>query len=227
MPALPADATLRSSLHEHPYFAGLPQDRLEALAALAVRRGFAAGELLFLEGDPCAGLWIVAAGRVKIYKISVEGREHILHMVGPGQSFNDIAALDGGENPASAAALSEGLAWVIASADLLAFLRSEIDLALGVIAGLSERVRALIQQIEDLALYAVPARLARFLLAQLETPALDGPGVTRAAIAAYLATTPESVSRTLRMLEEAGAIRFDRHRIVIVNEDLLRAIAQL
>jgi CRP-like cAMP-binding protein len=76
-------------------------------------------------------------------------------------------------------------------------------------------------------LYSVPARLARFLLSQSEAPALEGPGITRTAIASHLATTPETISRTLRMLEDAGAIRFDRHQILIVNEALLRDLAML
>ncbi len=92
---------------------------------------------------------------------------------------------------------------------------------------LARRVRGLVHQIEDLALYGAVVRLARFLLKQAEDPALSAPGVTRAAIAAYLATTPETISRALRTLEDNGAIRFDRHRIVIIREDLLRDLAAL
>ena len=88
-------------------------------------------------------------------------------------------------------------------------------------------MRGLVHRIEDLTLYGVVVRLARFLLQQAEDPALSAPGVTRAAIAAYLATTPETISRALRTLEDSGAIRFDRHRIIIVREDLLRDLAAL
>ena len=100
-------------------------------------------------------------------------------------------------------------------------------MALAVIQGLAGRVRQLVLQIEDLALRSVTGRLARFLLEQVENPALAAPVVTRTLIASYLATTPETVSRSLRSLETIGAIRFDRHRIVIVKTDLLRELALL
>jgi CRP-like cAMP-binding protein len=89
------------------------------------------------------------------------------------------------------------------------------------------RVRHLVGQVEDLALRPVTARLAHFLLEQVDDPTLTHPAVTRALIANHLATTPESISRSLRVLEKAGTIRFDRHRIIIVNPDILRQQALL
>lgn len=221
----PAEFSLAACLSRHPYFRSLKPESLAALVRAATVREFAAEEILFLEGDPSAGLWVVERGRVKIYLLSLEGREHILHLPGPGDSFNDISALDGGPNPANAAALTPVTAWVIGTQDLRAMLHSDPALALAALEVLTARVRSLVRQLEDLALYSVPARLARFLLAHMDDPPAERPAVTRAAIAAHLATTPESVSRALRMLEAAGAIRFDRHRIVIVNADLLRALA--
>jgi CRP/FNR family transcriptional regulator len=96
-----------------------------------------------------------------------------------------------------------------------------------VLQGLVERVRQLVGRVEDLALRPVTARLAHFLLQQVENPTLDHPAITRALIAQHLATTPESISRSLRVLEEAGAIRFDRHHIIITAVDSLRHQAQL
>jgi CRP/FNR family transcriptional regulator len=150
-----------------------------------------------------------------------------LHLLGAGNSFNDIAAFDGGANPAHAAALSETRVWLIPSESISAALAADPALARRVIRLLAARIRGLVHQIEDLALYGAVVRLARFLLKQAEDPALSAPGVTRAAIAAHLATTPETISRALRSLESGGAIRFDRHRIIIVREDLLRELAAL
>jgi CRP-like cAMP-binding protein len=221
------DFSLSERLSQHPYFRNLTPGGIELLASSALRRRFAAGEVLFLEGDPSAGLWVVERGRIKVYKLHVEGREHILHLFGPGDSFNEVAALDGGPNPANAGALSDAVAWVVPAGVIQSMLARDPSLAQAVIHGMSERMRMLVQQIEALALYAVQARLARFLIDRSEDPALEGPGITRAAIAAHLATTPETVSRALRTLEEAGAIRFDRHRIVIVDLALLRSLALL
>lgn len=209
------------------YFETVDAATLDWLAAQLTQRVFAAGEMIFLEGDPAAGLWLVASGRIKIYKLNPEGGEHVLHILGEGNTFNDIAALDGGLNPAHAAALSDATAWLIPSEALTAAIERDSALALRVIRVLAARVRFLVGQIEDLALYSVMVRLARFLLKQADDPALSGPGVTRVAIAAHLATTPQTISNVLRALEDAGAIRFDRHRIVIEHEDILRSIAML
>ncbi len=167
-------------------------------------------------------------GAVKVFKLTSDGGEHILHLRGPGNSFNDIAALDAGGNPASAAALSaEALVWLLPSAMIDHLLTHNPQVARNVIKRLARRVRTLVAQIEDLALHSVIVRLARFLLKQAEDPALAGPGITRTAIAAHINTTPQTISTVLHTLEEAGAIRFDRHRIVIVDEAILRSIALL
>ncbi|MEO8609502.1 MAG: Crp/Fnr family transcriptional regulator [Chloroflexota bacterium] len=218
---------LTQDLHSLVYFETLSPDQLAWLAAQTIRRRFETGEMIFLEGEPAAGLWFIEAGRVKIFKLNPDGEEHILHFLGTGNTFNDIAALDGGLNPANAAALSEVSVWLVPSGVLGDLLVGDGQVALKVVRILAGRVRTLVQQIEDLALYSVTIRLARFLLKQTEDPALSGPGVTRAAIAAHLATKPETVSRALRTLEENRAIRFDRHRILITNENLLRTIAAL
>jgi CRP-like cAMP-binding protein len=221
----PPAFSLADRLGSLPYFRAMSPDRLAALARHALCRHFAAQEMILIQGEPTSGLWVVEEGRVKVFRLSPDGREHILLLVGPGESFNDIPALDGGPNPANAVALSEVTAWTLSPDALLAELRADPDLALAVIGTLSQRMRGLVQQIEDLALYSVTARLARFLLKQMTDTSLSGPGVTRATIAAHLATTPETVSRSLRTLEEIGALRFDRQRIIIVREDLLRSVA--
>jgi CRP/FNR family transcriptional regulator len=192
-----------------------------------VRRHFTAGEAIFHEGDPALGLWLIDRGSVKIFKISLDGIEHILHLLHDGNTFNDIAALDGGANPAHAEALTATDVWLISVESFDNALRADPALARRVIQLLAGRVRGLVHRMEDLTLYGIVVRLARFLLQQAEDPALSAPGVTRATIAAYLATTPETISRALRTLEESGAIQFDRHRIIIVREDLLRELAAL
>jgi CRP-like cAMP-binding protein len=151
-----------------------------------------------------------------------------LHLRGPGDTFNDIGALDGGDNPASAAALSsEVLVWLVPTGIISDVLARNPLVALNVIRFLARRVRSLVGQIEDLALYSVIVRLARFLLKQAEDPSLSGPGITRTAIAAHINTTPQTLSNVLHSLEDAGAIEFDRHQIVIVNKAVLSSIAML
>lgn len=212
-------------LRQLDYFSALSDEQLAEVAAISKHHTFEANALIFLQGEPSAGLWIIESGNVKITKLSSEGNEYILHLLGPGHTFNDISALDGGPNPAFATALSLVTGWVLPSESLRDFLRTNPEAGLMVIDVFAGRIRALAKQMEDLALYSVAARLASFLLKQADNPALAGPGITRTAIAGHLATTPETVSRVLGKLQDAGAIRFDRHRILIVNEALLESIA--
>ncbi|MCZ7552465.1 MAG: Crp/Fnr family transcriptional regulator [Anaerolineales bacterium] len=200
---------------------------MKRLAEGAICRSFSAGQIIFLEGEGSAGLWGLEKGHVKLYKLSPEGQEYILRFVGPGEAFNELAALDNAPNAASAMAVTDVEAWVISGEVFNRALQEDHELSLAVIQGLVGRMRALTVQVEDLALRTVTARLARFLVEQIEDPALAHPAVTRALIANYLATTPESISRSLRALEIAGAISFNRHRIVITDLEVLRQQAQL
>lgn len=214
-------------LQQRPYFATLSDQHLSPLAGQAVHRRINAGATIFLEGDPAAGLWIIEAGHVKVYKLAADGHEHILHLLGPGDSFNDIPTLDGRPNAASAAAISDVVAWVIPATAFADVLQRDHELSLAVIQGLTLRIRQLVVQLEDLALRSVTGRLARFLLEQVTDPTLAAPAITRTLVASHLATTPETISRALRTLEEIEAIEFDRHRILIRRPDLLREIAML
>lgn len=209
------------------YFAGQPPATLERIAETAIPKPTEAGETLFLEGDPCVGLWMIEYGRVKIYKLNPQGQEHILRILGDNETFNEIGALDGGVNPANAATLSDSMLWVLPTQTFRELILKDNAFAARVIQMLARRVRGLVSQIEDLTLYSVTVRVARLLLKQVDDPALSGTGVTRAALAAHLATTPQTISTALRELETTGAIRFDRHHIQIVDEVLLRSIAML
>jgi CRP/FNR family transcriptional regulator len=223
----PSAFSVAETLARHTFFDTLAPGQLDWIASQAVMQTFQQGQLIFLEGDPCVGLRLIERGGVKVFKLSPEGVEHILHLLGPGDTFNEISALDGGPNPANAAAMTPATCWLLPSEAVSQALHAYPELALAVIGKLTQRVRILIDHIESLALYPVAARLARFLLQQADSSALEDIGVTRAAIAAHLAIAPETVSRVLRSFEEAGAIRFDRHHIVITNLAALRAIALL
>jgi CRP/FNR family transcriptional regulator len=219
--------SVENLLRRSPYFMTIGETALTNLARQAVQRTFSADEMIFGEGQPSAGLWIIEHGRVKAYKLSPDGQEFIMRFFGPGDTFNDLAALDGAPNPTNTSALTPVSAWVIPTAVFSVALATDPDLARGVLQGLAGRVRHLVGQVEDLALRPATARLARFLLEQVQDPTLAHPAVTRALIANHLATTPETVSRSLRVLEAEGAICFDRHRILILAPDKLRELALL
>lgn len=221
-------ATIENAIGSIAYFEGIQDDELAYVAQHSTAHTYGMGEMIFFEGDPASGLWVVDSGHVKIFKLNADGGEHILHLCGPGKTFNDIAALDGGGNPANAAALSQDArVWLIPADVLIYVLTRNAQVALNMIHMLAERVRSLVGQIEDLALYSVMARLARFLLKQASDPSLSGPGVTRTAIAAHINTTPQTLSNVLHSLDAVGAIRYDRQHVMIVDRELLRSIAML
>jgi CRP/FNR family transcriptional regulator len=217
-------------LRRVPYFAGLPHDLLTALASVAVEREFARGQVIFLEGEPCTGLHVVAAGEVKVFKLSPQGREQILNRLGPGGTFNEVAVLDGGANPASAAAITDASVCVIARSEIRRLAEAHPALAWRLIEGLARRARHLVSMIEDLSLRSVKSRLARLLLAEARKATAGeidrGQMVTQAEMAARLGTVREMIGRALRELADEGLIQFDRHRIVIVDQAGLEAVAE-
>lgn len=218
-------------LRRVPYFSGLPDVLLAELAAAAVQRSYDRGQIVFLEGEPCAGLCIVAEGEIKIFKLSVQGREQILQRIGRGGTFNDVAVLDGGPNPASAAATAPTSLRIIARGDIQRLAQAHPALAWSLIESIARRARQLVGLVEELALLSVRARLAKLLLAEASRPAAEGEidrgqMVTQSEMAARLGTVREMVGRALRELADEGVIMIDRHRIVIRDRAALATIAE-
>lgn len=213
------------------YFAGLSDALLAELAAMAGERRYARGQVIFLEGEPCAGLHIVAEGTVRIYKISPQGREQVLEQLGPGRTFNDVAVLDGGPNPASAMAATDVLLGVVSRAGIRRLAQAHPELAWALIESIAARARHLVAMVEDLSLRSVKARLAKLLLAQAQQLAgqthIDRDQmVTQAEMAARLGTVREMIGRALRELADDGLIAFDRHRIMILDRARLADVAE-
>ena len=206
-----------------PYLEDLRPEIVEALASVATRRRVSAGELIFSEGDPVAGLFLLERGVVKVTRFSKDGREHILHLLHPGDTFNDVAALDGGSNPASAIAHTEVVVWRIRRSDLRRLAERYPELAWALIESLARRARYLIDLVQDLSMRNVRSRLANLLLTQAqaaeqaEVPRL----LTQEEMAGRLGTVREVVGRALRGLAADGIIEFNRHRIVILDADRL------
>lgn len=218
---------LAEMLATHPCFGLLTANQQRQLTTAARLSVFQAEETVQVEGETAVGIWWIESGTVKIYKSNIEGSEQILHIAGTGETFNDVAVYDNGGNPATVATMTSAKIWLLPSETIHDLLTKNNAFAQAIIQSMAQRVRVFARQIEDLTLYSVTARLARFLLQEADNPAFAEAGVTRKAIASYLATTPESVSRTLRLFQDAGAIRFDRYRIMVVNPTLLRKIGQV
>lgn len=210
-----------------PYFAQLDATTLEVVARGAFGRRCAKGQMIFLEGEPCAGLWVVEKGRVRLLRLSTEGREQVVRLLGPGEFFNEVAVLDGGPNPVSAMAAMESMLWVIERNTMLDLLERYPALAAGVIENLAARARHLLALVEDLSLRTVSARLAKLLLAQAEGGSEARRRLTQQEMAAQVGTVREMVSRVLRGFEQEGLIRFDRHRLIVLDREGLEKEAKV
>ncbi len=221
--------TMASALRQVAYFADLDDARLRDLAGSVRERKYEAGDMVLLEGEPCEGLGFVLSGRVKVFKVSAEGKEQVLRLLGPGRTFNDVPVFDGGTNPGSIQALEACSIGLVPKAAVLALVQSQPKVAAAVIRVLASRLRALTLVIEDLSLRGVVARVAKLLLdcSRGHPAILEGPGgtcqhrLTQHEIAAMTGSVREVVQRALKALERDGAIRMERARVIVLDQKAL------
>lgn len=211
-------------LGRFPPFSGLDVQALDRVAAVARRRRFERGEFLFLEGEPCRAIYFIVRGRVRVSKVSAEGREQVLALLGPGDGLNLVPLFDGGPNPASAQALTEVEVWAFSCPDFRRLVEEFPQVARNILADFAAKLRFLVGLVEDLSFRTVGARLARFLLSR--EAVAPGRRWTQEEIAAHLGTVREMVGRVLRIWREEGLIRQERGRIVILDRAALEKKAQ-
>jgi CRP/FNR family transcriptional regulator len=209
-------------LKKTPLFANLTEAELQALTARTSRKRFQQGEQLFAEGDPCAGLFLVAAGKIRIFKLSASGREQVLAVEGPGSSFAELPVFDGGNYPAAASAIEDTEVLFISRRDFQNFCREHPDVALKVIAVVGSRLRRLVGIIEELSFTTVRQRLIALVLrlAQADgTPSKEGIRVeltkSHQDLASELGTVRELVSRNLSRLQAEGFLEVEGRKIVV------------
>ena len=205
-----------------PYFSGLSPAELDSIRKLIFEKTAERGEMILLEGEWPDALYFVASGAVKLFKTSADGKEQILYFIRPGESLNDVPAFDGGPNPASAQAMGPAVLYGIRKSDLEIILRRYPQIVLNVNRVLAGRVRHLVSLVEDLSFKHVIGRVAKILLEYAGDGTGPRPRLTQQEMAAMAGTAREVVGRSLKVLEADGAIRLDRHRIVIIDKEALR-----
>jgi CRP-like cAMP-binding protein len=209
------------------YFSDLGLAELESIRKFVFEKAADRAEVVLLEGESAENLYFVASGAVKVFKTSAEGKEQILSIVRPGESFNDVPIFDGGPNPASARTMGPVLLYGIKKNDMEAILRDYPQIALNVIKVLARRVRHLVSLVEDLSFRHVISRVAKILLEHIGGEMGRGPRLTQQEMAAMAGTAREVVGRSLKALEEEGAIKLDRHRIIITDKEALQKIMEV
>lgn len=206
-------------------FSGLAEEQLDKMADIAVSKTFKRGESIFFEGDEASGFYMVTEGRVKIYKMSFEGKEQILHIFGPGEPFGEVPVFHDQPFPANALALVKTELLFFPRKDFVSLVTDNPSLALNMLAMLSLRLRRFATQIENLSLKEVPGRLAAHLIYLSEEQGsatqvtLDIP---KGQLASLLGTIPETLSRIFAKMTEEGLIRVEGRVIYFDDMERLR-----
>jgi CRP/FNR family transcriptional regulator len=222
--------THAQTLAKVPLFSGLTQGELAFLAQHAVPRQYSAGEIVFGEGEPCTGLYVVEAGHIRIFKTSINGREQVLGIDGPGSSVAELPVFDGGNYPASVAAVDDASLLFVSKQDFQALCLAHPHVALKVLRVVGARLRRLVGIIEELSFTTVRHRLASFLLRLAEKEGkrnAQGVEITlpvsNQELAAQIGTVRELVSRNLSRLQAEGLLKMDGRSVIILDLRALEA----
>lgn len=224
---------LGQTLSKVPIFSGLTESELGFLSQRTLPRNFSPGELIFGEGEPCPGLYVVASGNVRIFKSSPGGREQVLSIDGPGSSIAELPVFDGGNYPASAAAIDNATLLFVSKQDFQELCLAHPQVGLKVLRVVGARLRRLVGIIEELSFTTVRHRLASFLLrlAQKEGQrTASGVEVTlpvsNQELASQIGTVRELVSRNLSRLQAEGMLKIDGRSVTIIDAEALAAELQ-
>ena len=210
------------------FFAGLSDAQASALAGIANTLSAQRGKEIFHEGEEAAGLFGIIDGKIKIAKLSPMGKEQILHILGPGELFAEVPVFAGRNYPANAVAMEDSRLLFIPRRAFRDMLAQDPDLAMGMLAILSTRLRDFARKIEALSLKEVPERLAAHLLLLRAEQGKDKLrlDLPKGQLASLLGTIPETLSRVLKKMTEAGYIAVDGNDISVADPAGLDALAQ-
>lgn len=220
------------AIEKIPYFVRSGPADLARLQALMFEETYDKHQVLFIEGEPCQAMYIVKSGQVRIYKASPDGKEQVLKIMGPGETFNEVPVFDDGPNPATVEALEPTAVYGIRKEAMRRLVVERPGIALSLLNAFAKRLRHLTRVVEDLSFRTVTMRLAKILVEYSDEPV---PGsrnpiplrqrLTQQQLAAMAGTAREVVGRAIKALEAKGAIRLDRHRIVIIDRNRLKELS--
>ena len=212
------------SLRSVPLFADLTERELGMLADHALSKEYQPGEMIFSEGDPCEGLYVVQSGNVKIFNTSAGGREQVLHIEKAGNSLAELPVFDGGTYPASTAAVDKCRLLFISKKDFRTLCLERPEVSLKVLKVVSTRLRQLVGIIEELSFTTVRNRLASWLLQQAESKGQKTPQgievtltVSNQELAFQIGTVRELVSRNLSHFQSEGMIKIKGRNLIITD----------
>lgn len=201
-------------------FEGLSGEEVETISKLIFEKKYGKGETIFFEGDEADGFYIVSSGQIKVFKMNPMGKEHILHIFGPGEPVGEVPVFSKQPFPANAEALVKSSTLFFPRKDFVALIENNPSIALNMLAVLSRRLRQFATQIENLSLKEVPARLAGYLLYIAKEQKNEGVvqlPVSKGQLASLLGTIPETLSRIFARMSDEGLIQVEGRSITILD----------
>ena len=219
-------------LRRCPLFAGLKEEDLKRIRAVASLRQIGKKEILFGEGEEAKGFYVILSGKVKLYKISPDGKEQILHIVSAPDAFAEAALFLEGSYPAFAEALTDSQLLFFPKRDFIQLIERNPKLSINMIVSLSHFLRRFASLIEELSLKEVSSRIAKYLIDLSIKLSKEGKSskeveldLSKTQLASKLGTISETLSRTLAKMKAKGIIDVKKNRILILNRGALEELA--
>jgi len=220
---------IKKHLSQVDLFNGLSMQQLEEVSSIVSDKTYQKGELIFADGDEGIGFYIVISGRVKVYKVSPDGKEQIMHIFASGQPFAEVPVFEGSRYPANAEALEHSRLFFFPKKGFVELIQANPSLAMNMLASLSQRLKQFSNLIESLSLKEVPGRLASYLLylsdknGSIEEFELD---IAKSQLASLLGTIPETLSRIFNKLSQKKFISIQGPQIAIRDRTGLEELAE-
>jgi len=222
------DLNVAEILHGCRLFSKVQERGFQRLVVMARLCRFDKGQAIFREGGECPGVYVVGSGLIRVFKTAATGKQHVLHMVGPGRTFAEVAAIGGFPCPANAEAVVPSVCALLPLAPFKKALDEDHELCMGMMVGLATWAHQLVELLEDVVLRDAIGRLARYLLdAETGPEGLVELPTLKRHVASHLNLTSETLSRTIRRLVEAGLIEeLDANRVRLVHRQRLGRVAE-
>lgn len=223
----------KETLRNIPLFSELSIEQLRKISSFSKLKSFNKHDRIFNEDDFYLGFYILLKGSVKVFKITRQGKESVVHLVRPLTVFADIPLFEGGNYPVSAEAIEESLALFIPKEKFLELIYKDPEISLKMLAGFAKRLKSLINQLDDISSKEVSNRLAKYLIKEIKSAGnekLPEPFVKltipKFTIASFLGTITETLSRSFKKLQDEKIIRVNGKKIFVNDMKRLKDLAK-
>jgi CRP-like cAMP-binding protein len=224
-------AIIENTLRSCQIFVGLPASDIEAIAAFVISKHLEKDDYLFRQGDPSLGFYIVQKGSVNVHRENASGKEQVIHLFRPIESFAEASLASPTGYPANARATEESTILLVPKAEFVELLRRRPELALRMLGSMSQHLRVLVSLVDDLTLKDIETRLANWLLRHCPRPIASKPAEikldgTKRMLAAELGTTSETLSRTMAKFRDAKLLRVTGNQLIVTKPLELQKLLQ-